>query len=131
MRPAGSSIPLDRGSLRRGVLTGSLLLNDEFGVFSASSELYTAVPFLGTAAPDVVNPGRCTIAPLDIPAITGSPAPFSIALSQASGGSLFWMDEDAAGLSLGSLPQKSSLAGLYAKRKRMASTRVYNRRDPS
>lgn len=81
MRPAGSSIPLDRGSLRRGVLTGSLLLNDEFGVFSASSELYTAVPFLGAAAPDVVNPGRYTIAPLDIPAITGSPAPFDRPLS--------------------------------------------------
>jgi hypothetical protein len=120
-----------QGSVASGVLTGSGLVNDGFGFFSATSELYTAVPFLGAAAPDVVNPGRYTISPLDITAVTGSPVPFSIALYQASGGSLFWMDEDAAGLSLGSLQQKSSLAGLHAKRKRMASTRVYNRRDPS
>ena len=120
-----------QGSVASGLLTGSGLVNDGFGFFSATSALYTAVPFLGTAAPDATNPGRYTIAPLDITAISGSPAPFSVALYQASGGSLFWMDEDASGLSLGSLQQKSSLAGLRAKRKQMARTRVLNRRGPS
>ena len=120
-----------QGSVASGVLTGSGLVNDGFAFFSANSALYTAVPFAGTAAPDVVNPGRYTIVPLDMTVISGSPAPFSVALYQASGGSLFWMDEDAVGLSLGSVQRKSSLSGLHAKRKQIVRRQVQTRRGPA
>jgi hypothetical protein len=118
-----------QGAVSASVLTGTGLVSDAFGFFSATPAVYTAVPFSGTATPDVANPGRYTMVPLDITPITGSAAPFSVAIYQASGGLLFWMDEDAHTLSIGTLQQLTTVpvAGLHAKSKHMARTRVQHK----
>jgi hypothetical protein len=90
-----------QGSVAAGILSGKGAVNDRFAFFSATPAVYKAVPFSGTATPDMANPGRYTMVPLDITATGGSATPFSVAIYQASGGLLFWIDEDSSSLSLG------------------------------
>lgn len=96
-----------QGSVANGVLTGTGLVNDSFAFFSSVPTLYSSVPFAGTATPDLANPGRYTMMPLDITAVSGSPVSFSVVIYQASGETLFWMDESALSLSLGTIQQKT------------------------
>jgi hypothetical protein len=118
------------GAVVEGVLTGTGAINDSFGFFSSTAAIYNAVPFSGTAAPDVANPGRYTMAPLDITAISGSKVPFSMAIYQASGGLLFWIDEDASSLSFGTLQQEktASQVGRHSKKKLTARTQMHHKR---
>ena len=120
-----------QGTVSNLTLNGTGLINDAFGFFSATPATYTGVPFGGTATPDAANPGRYTMVPLDITAITGSPVPFSVAIYQANGGQLFWLDENAvaASLFLGTIEQipPGSLAGLHAKILPMGRTRVQHK----
>ncbi len=73
----------------------------------------------GTATPDGVNAGRYTL-PLSIVTDVCEEADLNAVIYQASGGQLFWMDEDEESLSLGSFQQQASLAGLRAVKKTMA-----------
>jgi hypothetical protein len=111
------------GSVASGSLTGVGLVNDPFSFFiSLTYGLYSAVPFSGTLTPDPLNAGRYTI-PLNVTA-AGASVPFQVVIYQASGGQLFWIDEDTTvtypndqiGTSLfsGSLQQQGSLTGLPA-----------------
>jgi hypothetical protein len=102
-------------SVTGGVLSGTGLVSDPFAFFSASSANYSGVPFAGTATPDGTNAGRYTI-PLNITAVAGSPVDFQVVIYQASGGQLFWMDEDNLSLFLGPIEQQGSLTGLHAAR---------------
>jgi len=108
-----------QGSVSSGSLSGTGAVNDTFEFFSTSPNIYNAVPFSGTIKADPANVGRYSMAPLNITVVTGSPTPFSMAIYQASGSVLFWINEDSNSLSFGTLQQSLTpvRAGLNAKRK--------------
>jgi hypothetical protein len=120
------------GSVAGGSLTGTGLVSDPFCFFVFSPGIYSTVPFSGTVTPDPSNPGRYTI-PLNVTA-GGSSIPFQVVIYQASGGQLFWIDEDTTvtytndqiGTSLwsGSLQQQGALTGLPAARRPVAKSQV-------
>jgi hypothetical protein len=98
-------------------------ISDPFAYFvSGSPNEYSGVPFAGTAVADTneATTGRYTISPLAVgPVGTGGPTDnYNYVIYQASGGLLFWMDEDTESLSLGTLQAQSasSLKALHAKR---------------
>jgi hypothetical protein len=111
-----------QGSVTSGVLTGTGLLSDPFLAFGVGTA-NTGVTFTGTATPDVGHAGRYTMSPLTIN-VGGSFVDFSVALYQASGEQLFWMDEDNFSLSLGLFQQQGSLSGLPAARGTPAKTKA-------
>ncbi len=87
-------------------LDGTGLVSDPFGFFTGSGAEYSAVPFTGTAVPDATNLGRYTMTPLDISIAGSEYGFFNMAIYQASGNQLFWMEEDDFGLSLGLLEKQ-------------------------
>jgi hypothetical protein len=105
-----------QGSVTGGVLTGTGLVSDPFFTFSGNPTDPRST-FSGTATPDGAHPGRYTMfaPPLAITA-GGSTIDFQVVVYQASGGQLFWLDEDVLSLSLGPLEQQGSLTGLPAAR---------------
>jgi hypothetical protein len=111
-----------QGSVTGGALSGTGLVSDPFTFFGASPANYSGVPFAGTATPDGTNAGRYTI-PLAISVVSGSPVDFSVVIYQASGGQLFWLDEDVSDSSFGPLEQQGSLTGLSAARKAGAKSK--------
>jgi hypothetical protein len=111
-----------QGSVTSGVLSGTGLVSDPFAFFNTSRANYSGVPFAGTATPDGTNAGRYTI-PLNITAVTGSPVDFQVVIYQASGGQLFWLDEDSDSLFLGPIEQQGSLTGLHAARRAGAKSK--------
>jgi hypothetical protein len=54
--------------------------------------------------------------PLDV-TINAATTGFDVVIYQASGGQLFWLDEDTNGVFLGSLQQQGSFTGLPTARK--------------
>jgi hypothetical protein len=108
-----------QGSVTGGALSGTGLVSDPFAFFSASPA-NSGVPFAGTATQ--TNAGRYTI-PLAISVVSGSPVDFSVVIYQASGGQLFWLDEDSSDLFFGPLEQQGSLTGLPAARKAGAKSK--------
>src|SRR5579872_1210660 len=114
-----------QGSVTNGTLNGTGLVSDPFAFFVAyTASDYSAVPFSGAATPDPLNAGRYTIT-LNVTA-GGASVPFQVVIYQASGGELFWIDEDTSvtypnnqiGTSLfsGSLQQQGSLSSLPGAR---------------
>jgi hypothetical protein len=107
-----------QGNVSGLALDGTGMVNDAFGFFSVPPATHTGTTFGGTAHVDASHPGRYTVAPLNITAIA-APAPFTVAIYQANGSQLFWLNEDAvaASLFLGTLEQipPGSFAGLHAK----------------
>jgi hypothetical protein len=99
-----------QGPVTSGVLDGIGLLSDPFLGFGEGTA-NTGVTFVGTATPDAGHAGRYTMNPLTI-TVGGTFVDFSVALYQASGEELFWMDEDDFSLSLGLFQQQGSLSGL-------------------
>jgi len=98
------------------------LVSDPYSFFSANAT-DTGVKFSGTAVADTSNPGRYTI-PLAVTVGTDSPVDLSVVIYQASGGQLFWLDEDSSDLFLGSLQQQpESLTGLPAARRAAAKNK--------
>lgn len=104
-----------QGSFNSGVLSQSAgLLSDPFAIFNSTQPDGTdTARFSGTAAPDPSSAGRYTIR-LDV-TVAADPT-YSTVIYQASGGQLFWLDENSNGASvfLGSIQQQGSLAALPA-----------------
>ncbi len=101
--------------------TGTGLVNDDLEYFATMPVLYTAVPFSGTVTPDLGNVGRYTISPLNISAVSGGANQnFTVAIYQANGGQLIWLDEDTFSVFLGPLEQQGSLTGMPAATKARA-----------
>ena len=102
------------------------LLSDPFFAFNSTppSGTDTGVRFSGTASTDLANPGRYTLR-LGITISTGA-VNFPSAIYQASGGQLFWLDEDENGESvfLGLIEQQGALSGLPAARRARATTKA-------
>jgi hypothetical protein len=109
-----------QGSVTSGAFAGTGLVSDPLAFFSANLT-DSGVTFVGTATPDGVNAGRYTI-PLAITIPGGSPVGLQVVIYQASGGQLFWMDEDGFSLFLGPLEQQV-LAGLHAAKRTGANTK--------
>jgi len=115
------------GSFSAGAFSGTGLLNDVFGIFGTGLP-DTGVTFSGTPLPDTTPPesstGRYTLYtpnPLVV-SVTGSSEFFDGVIYQASGGQLFWLDEDEETLFLGPLEQKGSLTGVPGVRKGAAKS---------
>jgi hypothetical protein len=121
-----------QGSVASGSLNGNGLVSDPFCFFVSSPDIYSAVPFSGTATADPVNHGRYTI-PLTVTA-AGASVPFQVVIYQASGGQLFWVDEDTTvtypndqigtDVFSGSLQQQGPLTPLPAARRPMGKAQV-------
>jgi hypothetical protein len=114
-----------QGSIKKselGKATG--LISDPFFAFS-NNTTDSGVTFGGIAAPDGVNAGRYTMRLyVTVPGV--SQVGFSVVFYQASGGQLFWLDENADGNSvfLGPFQQQGSLTAIPAARKTAAKTRT-------
>jgi hypothetical protein len=53
--------------------------------------------------------------PLDLN-VTGTASPFTVAIYQANGGQLFWLNEDAKSMFLGPIEKETLFAGVAAVR---------------
>jgi hypothetical protein len=123
-----------QGSVTGGVLTGTGILSDPFLTLTSSPPpTYSGVTFSGTPLPDTSNVGRYTMFStnptpnplvITLPTTPASPFDFDVAIYQASGGLLFWLDEDNSNgdVFLGSLQQQGSLTGLPAVRRAAAKS---------
>ncbi|HEY4903584.1 MAG TPA: hypothetical protein VIH89_08945 [Candidatus Sulfotelmatobacter sp.] len=110
-----------QASFAGAVLSGTGILSDPF--LTLASLATESVTVSGSPLPDPSNVGRYTMLatnptpnPLNFTtdlATTG----FNVVIYQASGGQLFWLDEDVLTVFLGSLQQQGSLTGLPAARK--------------
>jgi hypothetical protein len=127
--PRGPTLGWEFDLVGQGTV-GSLALNQATGLVSDPFFIFNTTPpdgtdtatFSGTAAPDPVNAGRYTMN-LDM-TLSGDPT-YTTVIYQASGGQLFWLDEDKNGESvfLGPLQQQGSLTGLPAVQKGRAKTK--------
>jgi hypothetical protein len=120
-----------QGAVNDGVLSGATgLISDPFFIFDATPPEGTdTAKFSGTATPDADNAGRYTIK-LGITATGEGAVNFVTVIYQASGGQLFWLDEDKNGESvfLGMLQQQGSLAGLPSAKGVRAKNKSKQRR---
>jgi len=127
--PRGPTLGWEFDLVGQGTV-GSLALNQATGLVSDPFFIFNTTPpdgtdtatFSGTAAPDPVNAGRYTMN-LDM-TLSGDPT-YTTVIYQASGGQLFWLDEDKNGESvfLGPVQQQGSLTGLPAAQKGRAKTK--------
>ncbi|MGA9472485.1 MAG: hypothetical protein WBV36_08475 [Terriglobales bacterium] len=116
-----------QGSVSGGVFSGATgLLSDPFFIFDTTPPDGTdTATFTGTATPDLANAGRYT---MKLGVTVSADPSYNLAIYQANGGQLLWLDENANGESvfLGSLQQQGSLAGLPAAKR--ARSKVKSRR---
>jgi hypothetical protein len=103
-----------QGSVSGGALSGAAgLLSDPFFIFNPTqSDGTDTASFSGTAKPDTANPGRYTMK-LTL-GVAADPTSLNTIIYQASGGELFWLDEDVNDNStfLGMFQQQGSLTGV-------------------
>ncbi|MGP0020211.1 MAG: beta strand repeat-containing protein [Candidatus Sulfotelmatobacter sp.] len=115
-----------RASVEGGALSNTTgLVSDPFAFFNATqSDGTDTANFSGTAVPDPVNAGRYTISKFGI-AVAADPVNFNTIIYQASGGQLFWLDEDENDESVffGSLQQQGSLSALPAVQRSAAKAK--------
>jgi hypothetical protein len=107
-----------------GGLSGTGLVSDPSVTLGASTT-NTGVTFSGVPLPDPSNAGRYTMSSSNstpnpfVVTINSVPTDFDITIYQASGGLLFWLDEDTSSVFLGSMQQRGSLTGTPAARNPM------------
>ena len=100
-------------SMTSGSLNGSALISDPFS-YVGSNGTDSGATISGTPLADTSNPGRYTLfstntVPNPLKIKVGSTSTFfDVVLYQASGGLLFWLDEDVADVWNGSLQQLGS-----------------------
>jgi hypothetical protein len=116
-----------QGSVTGGVLTGTGILSDPF--LTLASMATESITVAGTPLPDTSNVGRYTMFSTD-----STPNPFNfttdlgttgldMVVYQASGGQLFWLNEDVFTVFLGPLEQQGSLASIPAAAKTAKKTK--------
>jgi len=115
-----------QGSVTSLALSGSGLLSDPLVTLGEFNGTNSGVQFTGTAQSDALNPGRYTLFSSNtVPnpfkmKIPSTPATvLDVAIYQASGGQLLWLNEDPtnfANLFFGSLQQLGSLTGIPTKK---------------
>jgi hypothetical protein len=111
---------IGQGKVTNGVFSGTGFLSDPLFNLPGSTGTNTGVKFGDTPLADPSNPGRYTMSatnPMKNPLrvnVNATLTRFEVALYQASGGQLFWVNEDIASTFLGSLQQQGSLIGVPA-----------------
>src|SRR5579864_670091 len=107
------------GKVTKGAVAGTGLVSDPFLTFGAQP-MNTTVKFGGTPLADPSNLGRYTMSltnakpnPLRV-TINGKTSKFDMAIYQASGGQLLWLNEDSTSVFLGALQQQESLSEVPA-----------------
>jgi hypothetical protein len=120
-----------QGSVTSGALSGTGLVNDPGSFWDDGSQQFSGTTFSGTPQADGSNPGRYSMLSTNEtpnPLVITAPIPeginFNVAIYQASGGQLFWMEEDDESLFLGPIQQQGSLTGLPAAKKPAAQTQT-------
>ncbi len=121
-----------QGSVSSGTLNGTGLASDPFGYLGGSAT-DSGVTSGGAMQADTSNPGRYTLLstnskpnPLKIKVGT-TVTQFDVAIYQASGGLLFWLDEDVTDLFTGSLQQQGSLSGIPGTKKGQAKASLHTK----
>jgi len=111
-----------QGSVTSGAFSGTGLASDPF-LTLGSSATDSGVKFAGTPLADTSNPGRYSLFttntkpnPLNVK-IGSTTTPFNVVIYQASGGQLFWVDEDLSSVFFGLLQQQGSLTGIPVEKK--------------
>src|SRR5271157_5709154 len=107
-----------QGSVASGVLSGTAQINDPS--FTLTTNATDSVLFSGTPLADTNNPGRYTLLPgyattnpLELTFdYAVPPKALDMVIYQASGGQLFWLEDDPNGALLGPLEQQGSLTGI-------------------
>jgi hypothetical protein len=96
-----------QGTFTNGVLAGTATISDPFLTLSTSGDVSGAA-VTGTAVPDGVNPGRYTMSGAGEfgVAIGGTVTQVPVAIYQASGEQLLFLDEGDFSMSLGSFQQQ-------------------------
>jgi hypothetical protein len=106
---------IGNGTLTAGALAGSALDSDPFLTLTDTGE-NLGVTITGTAVPDGVNPGRYTMD--DFTAVIGSPSfNVPVAIYQASGNQLLWIDDGNFSTFGGSLQQEPEAGAAVVKKK--------------
>ena len=97
-------------------MTGTGLVSDPSTFFYfGDNATNSGVTFSGTLAPDMAHVGRYTLATNGLAVTISGRGTYdfrTVVIYQASGGQLFWMNEDQLTLFLGSLQHQASLTGL-------------------
>jgi hypothetical protein len=112
--PGGEVDLVGVGTVASLTLTNGTGLLSDPTITLGAGPTNTGVGFSGTAVTDPSNLGRYTM-PLGISIYT--PSPFALAIYQANGGQLFWINDDVSSTFLGLLEQQGSLTGVPAARK--------------
>jgi hypothetical protein len=97
-----------QGAVASNALSGTGNISDPFGLFGGVNPVMSGATFAGTATPDGSNPGRYEMDPLAISPPSLSTADFLVGLYQASGGQLFWIDDDDTYSFMGPLEQQAA-----------------------
>ena len=111
---------IGQGKVTNGAFSGTGSLGDPFFTLTGSSGTNSGVKFGDTPLADPGNPGRYTMSATNPKAnplrvnVNGTVTRFEVALYQATGGQLFWVNEDVTSTFLGSLQQQGSLTGMPA-----------------
>ncbi|HXX44301.1 MAG TPA: hypothetical protein VEJ38_06205 [Candidatus Acidoferrales bacterium] len=97
-----------QGAVASNALTGTGDISDPFGLFGGVNPVMSGATFAGTAIPDGSNPGRYEMDPLAITPPELGESDLLVAVYQASGGQLFWIDDDDGDWFMGPLEQQAA-----------------------
>jgi hypothetical protein len=107
---------LGQGSVTDGVFTGDGFTSDpSLFYYNTNTTNNPRATFSGTIVPDLTHVGRYTMPSSGLTVTVNTTETYNfktIAIYQANGGQLFWMDEELMTLFLGTFQQQGSLAGL-------------------
>jgi hypothetical protein len=125
-----------QGSVTSGTLSSTGLLSDPFLTLGEAKGVNSGVSFSGPTQADTSNPGRYTLFstnttpnPFKIKIPTVPATPLDVAIYQASGGELLWLNEDASNLFFGLLQQQGSLSGIPTKKAAAAKPAERSQRE--
>jgi hypothetical protein len=113
-----------QGTVTGTAFAGTGFLNDPFGDF-VTTPLNSSVTFAGALQADGSNPGRYFLDPLEmtVPNVTGTA--LTVAVYQASGGQLFWVETDAGSVFSGQIQQQASASSGAKKPPLKAASRKH------
>ena len=100
-----------QGAVASHALNGTGYVSDPFADFNAATKVFSGSTFTGTATPDGSNPGRylISVSPLVITPARPGVASYDVAVYQASGTQLFWLDENDTDVFMGPIEQQGAV----------------------
>ena len=100
-----------QGAVASNALNGTGYISDPFADFNGGTKVFSGATFTGTATPDGSNPGRylMSVSPLVITPARPGVASYDVAVYQASGAQLFWLDENDTDFFMGPIEQQGAV----------------------